>query len=121
MMPKRAEIAIRQIFRADERSAALGYICGRLAGIAEDGSCENANDTALRCLESTARRFGKKAPATFCGEMEGVADKPPIELWTLTAPIEGHPAKSTVSRQTLESLGYVMPDAPVPIPAEYGS
>ena len=52
------------------------------------------------------------APATFLGVQEGWGSLPPIELWNLTADLEGHPVGSTVSRETIEALGYYLSPAP---------
>lgn len=49
------------------------------------------------------------APARFDGMQDCAGIMPDFELWTLTEDIEGHPAGSTVSRQTLEAKGYVVP------------
>ena len=49
------------------------------------------------------------APATYCGIHRGDGVHADIELWNLTAPIAGHPAKSTVSRETIEAAGYRLP------------
>lgn len=55
------------------------------------------------------------APAEFLGWQEdGLGGA--IELWNLTADIDGHPDGSTVSRQTLESKGFVVPPPPTPSP-----
>jgi hypothetical protein len=48
-------------------------------------------------------------PFEFLGIQRGEGRWPDIELYNLTAPIGGHPAGSTVSRQTLEAHGYVVP------------
>ena len=52
----------------------------------------------------------KQAPAEFLGIQEGFGSIPAIELWNLTQDIEGHVSGSTVSRQTLEAKGYVLPN-----------
>lgn len=52
------------------------------------------------------------APATFCGVQSGCGVMPDFELWNLTAPISGHSAGSTVSRQSIEAAGYQLPTAP---------
>ena len=49
------------------------------------------------------------APAIFLGLQENLPGLPAIELWNLFLPVGHHPAGSTVSRQTLESLGYFVP------------
>jgi hypothetical protein len=51
------------------------------------------------------------APATFLGyqKLDSQGLEQPLELWTLTAEITGHPESSTVSRRTLEKAGYVVP------------
>jgi hypothetical protein len=48
------------------------------------------------------------APANFIGLQDGFGD-PPIELFTLTEQVGEHPARSTVSRQTLERHGFAVP------------
>ncbi len=53
------------------------------------------------------------APARFDGIQDCAGIMPDFELWTLTEAIEGHPEGSTVSRQTLEAKGYLVPAAPV--------
>lgn len=58
------------------------------------------------------------APATFQGYLrrdhrQGLEQ--PLELWTLTAAIPGHPVNSTVSRQTLEQAGYAVPLPPLTV------
>lgn len=45
------------------------------------------------------------APATFCG-WQTRRNSPPLALFTLTAPIPGHPEGSTVSAETLIAAGY---------------
>lgn len=52
------------------------------------------------------------APATFCGVQSGCGVMPDFELWNLTAPIAGHSAGSTVSRQSIEAAGYQLPTPP---------
>ena len=37
---------------------------------------------------------------------------PDMELWNLTADVPGHPRRSTVTRRTLEGLGYYVPPMP---------
>jgi hypothetical protein len=46
------------------------------------------------------------APAIYVGLQPGFRQQPPIELYTLLAPVGEHPAGSTVSRQTLEKHGF---------------
>ena len=46
------------------------------------------------------------APAIYAGLQPGFRHQPPIELYTLLAPVGDHPAGSTVSRQTLEKHGF---------------
>lgn len=58
------------------------------------------------------------APATFLGYLKldhhrGLEQ--PVELWNLTAAIPGHPVNSTVTRQTLEKAGYVVPLPPLTV------
>jgi hypothetical protein len=56
-----------------------------------------------------AQSFFRLAPATFIGMQEGFGKTPPIELFTLKAPVGEHPAGSTVSRHTLERHGFFVP------------
>lgn len=49
------------------------------------------------------------APAIFVGIQENLPGKPPFEIYNLTEDIPGHPAGSTVVRQTLEAEGFVLP------------
>ena len=46
-------------------------------------------------------------PAFYVGIQPGYQNLPPIELYTLVAPVGEHPAGSTVSRQTLEKHGFL--------------
>ena len=46
------------------------------------------------------------APALFLGMQDGFGHLPPIELYTLIAPVGEHPVGSAVSRQTLEKHGF---------------
>ena len=59
------------------------------------------------------------APATFLGyqKLDSQGREQPLELWTLTADITGHPERSTVSRRTLEQAGYVVPPPLEELPA----
>lgn len=50
-------------------------------------------------------------PAYFAGIQSGFGNVADIELWTLTEPVGIHPAGSTLSRQTIEAHGYVLPRA----------
>jgi len=56
-----------------------------------------------------APEFPPTAPATFIGIQDGFGILPPIELYTLDAPVGIHPIGSSVSRQTLEKHGYSVP------------
>jgi len=58
----------------------------------------------------------KPAPAVFRGVQQGVPKKgiADVELWNLTEDVPGHPKNSTVSRKTLEDLGYTVPPRPEP-------
>lgn len=60
----------------------------------------------------------KPAPVEFQGLQEvlkkGGQDQPPLELWGLTEDVPGHPKGSTLTRKTLEDLGYTVPEAPTP-------
>ena len=49
--------------------------------------------------------------ATYRGFQEGFGSRPGIELWNLVRPLGEHPAGSTLSRQTIESLGGRLPTA----------
>ena len=49
------------------------------------------------------------APATFIGIQDGFGVVPAIELYALTAQVGMHPARSSVSRRTLEAHGYYVP------------
>jgi hypothetical protein len=51
------------------------------------------------------------APAEFHGSVTSPSGRV-LETWNLTDDIEGHPKGSTVSRGTLESQGYEVPEAP---------
>ena len=46
------------------------------------------------------------APALFLGVQEGCNHIPAFEVYLLLAPVGEHPVGSTISRQTLEKLGY---------------
>lgn len=46
------------------------------------------------------------APAEFLGTQPGYLHLPPIELFTLLAPVDDYPVGSTLSRETLERRGY---------------
>jgi len=50
-----------------------------------------------------------KAPAVFIGLQRGYRGVPELELFNLLSPVGRHPEGSTVSRQTLEAHGYVVP------------
>lgn len=52
------------------------------------------------------------APAVYVGWQPGTVHMPGFEIWTLTRAIAGHPAGSSVSRQTLELAGYLCPARP---------
>jgi hypothetical protein len=56
----------------------------------------------------------KPAPVTFRGLQELPASRGGghWELWNLTEDIPGHPKGSTMTRQTLERMGYQVPEAP---------
>lgn len=51
------------------------------------------------------------APAQFYA-MQPVPGRDPFEYWNLTGDVIGHPAGSTVSRRSLEDLGYYVPPRP---------
>jgi len=51
-------------------------------------------------------RYIIDAPAVFIGVQEGAGNVADVELYNLTEDVEGHPSGSTVSRQTLERLGF---------------
>lgn len=52
------------------------------------------------------------APAVYAGWQPGTVHYPGFEIWTLTKDIAGHPAGSSVSRQTLELAGFACPARP---------
>ena len=56
-------------------------------------------------------RKSPEAPVTYCGYMEGYFGENGHHLYNLTAPIPGHPARSTVSEQTLLDAGYSIPSS----------
>lgn len=67
--------------------------------------------------QAMRRNFPKPmAPARFKGWQERPSGRPPIELWNLTHDIPGHPAGSTVTRETIERAGLYLPDPPEPAP-----
>lgn len=51
----------------------------------------------------------KPAPAVFLGIQSGFGFSPDFALYNLTADIDGHPAGSTVSAETLEARGFFLP------------
>lgn len=57
----------------------------------------------------------RRAPATFLGVQKAYKQSPELELFNLTEDIPGHPAGSTVVRQTLEQAGFEVPP-PDPTP-----
>lgn len=56
------------------------------------------------------------APAVWMGTQSGAGLVPDLDLYDLTADIEGHPAGSTVSGQTLVAAGYSLPAKVAPLP-----
>lgn len=57
------------------------------------------------------------APVVFIGWQDPCGKSlPPIELWNLVRPIPGYAEGSTLSRQTLERLGYWVPLPPSQCP-----
>lgn len=52
------------------------------------------------------------APAWYIGRQGGFRDRAAIDLYTLFSPVGEHPAGSTVSGETLEKLGFTLPDHP---------
>lgn len=54
-------------------------------------------------------QFREPAPAVWLGTQSGCGVAADVDLYNLTAPIEGHPAGSTVSGQTLIAAGYTLP------------
>jgi hypothetical protein len=58
------------------------------------------------------------AAATFCGWQEDGAGGR-FQLWTLKLPIPGHPAGSTVSRDSI--LAYLFPANPGALAGKYGA
>lgn len=61
-------------------------------------------------MDAADRVMGVKAlaPATYCGRM-GDDECGYLELWDLTADVDGHPKGSTVGENTLRRLGYAIP------------
>ncbi len=59
----------------------------------------------------------KPAPVKWLGWMESIPGRPSLELWNLTAPVGERGPGFTVSRNTLEALGFSVPPAPVADPA----
>jgi hypothetical protein len=57
---------------------------------------------------SAALQMRPVAPVVFIGRQD-IGDGDSIELFNLTADIDGHPIDSTVSRQTLERAGFFVP------------
>jgi hypothetical protein len=55
-------------------------------------------------------------PARFLGWQPRPSGRAPVELWNLVVAIPGHPAGSTVTRETIEGAGYHLPQAPEPAP-----
>ncbi len=66
-------------------------------------------DTAMAAYDVAKAAEGIPAPAVYQGFQEGTGKIPGFELYNLTEDIEGHPAGSTVSRQTLEQAGFTVP------------
>jgi hypothetical protein len=67
--------------------------------------------------QASRRNFPKPlAPARFKGWQERPSRRDPIELWNLTHDIPGHPAGSTVTRETIEKAGLYLPAPPEPAP-----
>lgn len=54
------------------------------------------------------------APARWLGWQETMGE--PFELYLLNAPIGGRPADGSISRASLEALGFWVPPAPTPPP-----
>ena len=52
--------------------------------------------------------------AAFLGIQQGLKPGKSFELWNLLQAIPGHPAGSTVSRQTIEGAGYQLPRRTMP-------
>jgi len=52
--------------------------------------------------------------ARFVGWQQRPDGRVPLELWTLLTDIPGHPAGSTVTRQTLLAAGLWVPLLPLP-------
>jgi hypothetical protein len=71
-------------------------------------------------LDTPDRVLSPIAPVTYCGLM-GDAENGYVELWDLREDIPGHPRLSTVSRATLEKLGYLVPACPDTFGRTYNS
>ncbi len=67
-------------------------------------------------MNNTAATAQKElAPAVFIGTQSGFGIMPDMDLFNLTRDIEGHPEGSTVSRQTLEAHGFLVPTNPTTV------
>jgi hypothetical protein len=62
----------------------------------------------------------KLVRAHYHGIQRGFGLIPDFELWTPLVEWEGHPVGSTVSRQTMEQMGYVPQEVPRDRLAERG-
>lgn len=79
---------------------------------AENCVAHTSNEFRIAGFSAPARAgliLLRPSPAVFLGIQLGQGYGPDIELWTLTADIPGHPARSTVSRETLEEAGCIVP------------
>jgi len=89
----------------------------RVAGALAEAAGMVAPGLIPRPIAGTAAAPGslsaRMAPVQWTGFQERFKPGlPPLELWTLTEAIPDHPAGSTVTRQTLESKGFVVPPPP---------
>ena len=60
-------------------------------------------------LSSPDRVLEVVAPATYCGRM-GDEEVGYLELWTLDEAIGDYPIHTTLSRRTIEGLGFRLPE-----------
>jgi hypothetical protein len=68
--------------------------------------------TSFKMVAGPSGRVRPAAPAVYAGWQPGTRHHPGFEIWTLTRDIAGHPAGSSVSRQTLELAGFACPSRP---------
>lgn len=67
-------------------------------------------------MVAQVEQLREPAPAVWIGTQSGCGVTADLDLFNLTAPIEGHPAGSTVSGRTLEAAGYSLPAKVAPLP-----